>query len=183
MSNKPWSSGSKRKSWCDPNSLCDYCRDALYEGNKKKQACRFRPSELKLKRFHTSKLGRKVVAGSKEEVKFSNLVSEEGGRKYYSKFHRGSLEVNLGDFVYLTAPEDKPHFIAEVLHIFEEGRSPTVTVRWLFRIGETNVTPTAIIERKSEEEKKQLAGLKTLDESVIIHSQEVPRHLITIPWQ
>jgi len=50
-SSKPWVSGKKkRQSWCDPKKICDYCQDAIYEGNKKKQACRFRPRDLKLKR-------------------------------------------------------------------------------------------------------------------------------------
>ena len=69
------------------------------------------------------------------EVKFSHLLTDDGERKHYSTFHRGSLEVKLNDFVYLTAPKDAPHFVAQVLSIFEENHTPMVTVRWLFRVG------------------------------------------------
>jgi len=69
------------------------------------------------------------------EVKFSHFLMEDGQRKHYSTFHRGSLEVKLNDFVYLTAPKDAPYFVAEVISIFEEDQTPMVTVRWLFRVG------------------------------------------------
>jgi hypothetical protein len=61
---------------------------------------------------------------------------------------REKLVIRVGDYLYLTSPIENKPYIGEVIKLFEtdEGE-PTTTVRWLFHLSDTKLTPADLYER------------------------------------